>query len=47
VECGFLTNPGEKSRLLTDAYQNKMAWSIYLGIVDYFRLCSQPGAVEP
>jgi N-acetylmuramoyl-L-alanine amidase len=36
VECGFLTNPGEKSRLLTEKYQEKIAWSIYLGIVDYF-----------
>jgi len=36
VECGFLTNPGEKSRLLTEEYQEKIAWGIYLGIVDYF-----------
>ncbi|MCL2499042.1 MAG: N-acetylmuramoyl-L-alanine amidase [Defluviitaleaceae bacterium] len=43
VECGFLTNPGEKSRLLTDAYQDKIAWSIYMGIVDYFR----PAPNEP
>ncbi|MCL2840943.1 MAG: N-acetylmuramoyl-L-alanine amidase [Defluviitaleaceae bacterium] len=36
VECGFLTNPGERSRLIDDAYQEKIAWSIYLGIIDYF-----------
>jgi N-acetylmuramoyl-L-alanine amidase len=36
VECGFLTNPGEKSRLLTEKYQEKIAWGIYMGIVDYF-----------
>ncbi|MCL2264389.1 MAG: N-acetylmuramoyl-L-alanine amidase [Defluviitaleaceae bacterium] len=37
VECGFLTNAGEKSRLLTEAYQEKVAWGVYMGIVDYFR----------
>jgi N-acetylmuramoyl-L-alanine amidase len=36
VECGFLTNYNEREKLLTDAYQEKIAWSIYLGIVDYF-----------
>jgi N-acetylmuramoyl-L-alanine amidase len=36
VECGFLTNPGEKAKLLTEGYQEKIAWAIYLGIVDYF-----------
>jgi len=36
VECGFLTNPSERSRLTNDEYQEKIAWSIYLGIVDYF-----------
>jgi len=36
VECGFLTNSGERSMLTTDEYQEKIAWGIYLGIVDYF-----------
>ena len=36
VECGFLTNPGEKSKLLSEEYQEKVAWGIYLGILDYF-----------
>ena len=36
VECGFLSNPGEEKLLLTDDYQNKLAWGIYSGIVDYF-----------
>jgi len=36
VECGFLTNSGERSKLTTDEYQEKIAWGIYLGIVDYF-----------
>ncbi|MCL2456306.1 MAG: N-acetylmuramoyl-L-alanine amidase [Defluviitaleaceae bacterium] len=36
VECGFMTNQDECGKLQTDAYQEKIAWSIYLGIVDYF-----------
>jgi len=36
VECGFLTNYNERQRLNNEEYQEKMAWGIYLGIVDYF-----------
>ncbi|MCL2356910.1 MAG: N-acetylmuramoyl-L-alanine amidase [Defluviitaleaceae bacterium] len=36
VECGFLTNYAERQKLLNDDYQEKIAWSIYLGILDYF-----------
>jgi len=36
VECGFLSNPEEEKLLLTDDYQNKLAWGIYNGIIDYF-----------
>ena len=36
VECGFLSNPKEEQLLLTDEYQNKLAWGIYTGIMDYF-----------
>lgn len=36
VECGFLSNPEEKESLLDDTYQNRLAWGIYNGIVDYF-----------
>lgn len=36
VECGFLSNPQEKQNLLTDSYQNRLAWGIYNGIIDYF-----------
>ena len=36
VECGFLSNPKEKELLLTDSYQNRLAWGIYNGIIDYF-----------
>ena len=36
VECGFLSNPEEETLLATDEYQNKLAWGIYLGIMNYF-----------
>ena len=36
VECGFLSNPEEEKQLLQDDYQNKLAWGIYNGIIDYF-----------
>ena len=36
VECGFLTNPSERKKLTSEEYQEKMAWGIYLGIIDYF-----------
>ncbi len=36
VECGFLSNP-EECKLLSDAeYQKKVAWSIYVGTINYF-----------
>ncbi|MHC1749029.1 MAG: N-acetylmuramoyl-L-alanine amidase CwlD [Cellulosilyticaceae bacterium] len=37
VECGFLTNPEEEALLNSKEYQDKMAWSIYLGTVEYFQ----------
>ena len=36
VECGFLSNPNDEKLLLEDEYQNKLAWGIYNGIIDYF-----------
>ena len=36
VECGFLSNPTEEKKLLEDEYQNRLAWGIYNGIIDYF-----------
>ena len=36
VECGFLSNPEEEKQLQDDKYQNRLAWGIYTGIMDYF-----------
>ena len=37
VECGFLSNSDETNLLKTDSYQDELAWSIYIGIMDYFK----------
>lgn len=36
VECGFLSNPEEREQLEDNSYQNKLAWGIYNGVMDYF-----------
>lgn len=35
VECGFLSNTQECKMLETDYYQEKVAWAIYMGIMQY------------
>lgn len=36
VECGFLSNEEEERKLQEDNYQDKLAWGIYNGIINYF-----------
>lgn len=36
VECGFLSNKEEEQKLNTEEYQEKIAWAIYVGIINYF-----------
>lgn len=36
IECGFLSNPKEERLLQNSNYQEKIAWSIYVGILKYF-----------
>jgi N-acetylmuramoyl-L-alanine amidase len=38
VECGFLSNKSDRAKLSTDEYQEKVAWGVYLGIIDYFNV---------
>lgn len=35
VECGFLSNYEEASKLIDENYQQKLAWAIHLGILQY------------
>lgn len=37
VECGFLSNEEENKLLQTESYKNELAWSIYIGIMDYLK----------
>jgi len=36
IECGFLSNPQEEQKLNDPQYQQKVAWSIYVGLQRYF-----------
>jgi N-acetylmuramoyl-L-alanine amidase len=36
LECGFLSNAADTRKLVKEEYQEKVAWSIYMGILDYF-----------
>lgn len=33
VECAFMSNPTEADLLIQDAYQERVAWAIYMGIM--------------
>lgn len=35
VECGFLSNREEAQKLESDYYQEKLAWAIHMGILQY------------
>jgi len=35
VECGFLSNSAEAEKLCTPEYQERVAWAIHIGILQY------------
>ncbi|MDD3206399.1 MAG: N-acetylmuramoyl-L-alanine amidase [Lachnospiraceae bacterium] len=35
VECGFLSNWEEAEKLVTEEYQERLAWAIHMGILEY------------
>ena len=37
VECGFISNPEEAQLLADPAYQAKVAWAIYLGVLQHLK----------
>jgi N-acetylmuramoyl-L-alanine amidase len=41
VECGFLSNSKEAALLITEDYQEKTAWAVYMGIIQYFHAAQQ------
>ncbi len=36
AECGFISNPEEEQLLISDEYQDKLAYNIFSGIMSYF-----------
>jgi len=36
VECGFMSNLRELGLLQEDDFQEKIAWAVYMGVMDYF-----------
>lgn len=43
VETGFITNPGEETRLSDPAYRKRMAGAIVSGVRNYFSVQAPPG----
>lgn len=39
VECGFLTNPEEAAKLTQEEFQDRIAWAIHMGILQYLTDC--------
>jgi N-acetylmuramoyl-L-alanine amidase len=35
VECGFLSNQEESKKLISEEYQDRLAWTLHMGIVEY------------
>ena len=35
VECGFLSNPKEAALLVTEEYQERLAFAVHLGVLEY------------
>jgi N-acetylmuramoyl-L-alanine amidase len=40
AECGFLSNPEDEALLITEEYQDKVAYTIFKGIIEYFSQAS-------
>ena len=41
AECGFLSNPAEAALLVTEEYQEKLAFAIHLGIMEYINIMAE------
>jgi len=41
VECGFLSNSDEAGKLCTPEYQERAAWAIHMGIMQYLNQVDQ------
>jgi N-acetylmuramoyl-L-alanine amidase len=43
VECGFLSNPEEAEKLENADYQQRVAWTIHMGILEYLNTANNAG----
>lgn len=43
VECGFLSNSAEAEKLCTEEYQDRLAWAIHMGILQYLNAAESEG----
>lgn len=46
VECGFLSNPEDEKLLTSPEYQQKIAYAVFKGAVDYLSGTQEAGAFE-
>lgn len=46
VECGFLSNPQEAQLLNNDTYRNEMAFSIYMGFLEFYNTKDEQNGYE-
>ena len=46
AECGFLSNPEEAAKLESGEYQKEMAFVLFTGVNEYFRLSGAPAPGE-
>lgn len=46
AECGFLSNPKEADLLIQESYQEKVAWVLHLGILQYLNEQGTGGIVH-
>ena len=44
VECGFLSNWSEAAALNQEDYQNRVAWTIHMGVMEYLNTQKTAGS---
>lgn len=47
VECGFLSNPVEAELLVSEDYQNRLAWAIHMGVMEFLNGASLQFTRQP
>lgn len=46
VECGFLSCPQEAQQLISDGYQNRLAWAIHMGVLQFLNNAQPQAAIQ-